>query len=139
MLVVHLNCTQKFQVPFGRVLVVWVRRPHLEQAIDIALVDDPQDSLAFPLYARTDNLDGLFTLILVPLSVDEIAGDPHVEVLCFGLLDAESLGPVVKIELVGEVGREQVGDAGLAGEAGRESLDSELELPFDHLPVVFGV
>ena len=44
----------------------------------------------------------------------------------------------VDLELEGEVGREEEGDAGLLGEQLGVPLDPKLDLPLDELPVVFG-
>ena len=44
----------------------------------------------------------------------------------------------VDLELEGEVGREEEGDAGLLGEQLGVPLDPKLDLPLDELPVVLG-
>lgn len=110
---------------------------HLEDAVHIVFIDDVELTFTDPLEARADHLDRFFTSLTIPLGVDEIPRDLHVNVLRLRALNVEHLCTVIEVELEGEIGRENEWVARQTGKRLWEALDSILDLPFDLLSVVF--
>ena len=72
----------------------------------------------------------------VPKCVDQVFGEVKVDKLRLRLLDMHLALPIVEIELVVEVWREQVRYAGLLGKSSRVPLDTEQSLPADLLATI---
>ena len=103
MQVVNLDCADEAQVPLFDVLILWVSRAHLEQAVEVAAIDYAEVPLGLPLKARANQLKCLFVVQVVPAGAEEVGRQLHVDVAVGGLEDLEVLRLEVDVELIGEV------------------------------------
>ena len=74
--------------------------------------------------------------LAIPKCVDQVLGEVEVDELRFCLLDVHLALPVVKVELIVEVWREQVRHTGLLGKSSWVSLDAEQGLPANLLATI---
>ena len=99
-LVVNFYGTRENQSASLFVHVVGVTGDYVEQALNIALVDDFESSLSHPRHARADNLDGLLARSIVPLlHVYQVVSNAHVLLLVLSPPDQELLLTIVKVQL----------------------------------------
>ena len=116
----------------------YISSAHLEHAVHIALVDEAEYFVVDPFEARDNHLDRFLALQVEPTRVQQVCGYSDVHKPVRRLDDIELLLVQVDLELEGEVGREEEGDAGLLGKQFGIPLDPKLNLPLDELAVVFG-
>ena len=136
-LVVNLDHAQKLEVAILYEFIIRVIVSHLKQTVEVAFIYDTEAPLGFPLHARANDLYCLLALALSSKrSADQIPRQVHVNVLRLGRLDTKLLRSIIEVQLVGEVGREQVRYARMDCEAPWEALDSEVYFPFHLLPII---
>ena len=84
-----------------------------------------------------DNLDCTFASSSVPVRVEEILRNAQINILRLALPDDKLLGPVVEVDHIGEIWREEVWHACLVDQALGEALDLVQLDPLNRLTVVF--
>ena len=109
MQIVHFHCAQHFEVASFDELVLRIICTDLEETVEVFFVHEANDLLCDPLEARCDELDGFPTLAVVPARRKEVSWNLQIHSLTIYFPQTELLLAVVEIELVLEIGGEEVG------------------------------
>ena len=137
MLVIHLDHADKFEIASLNRPIILIIRAHLVETINISFVEHSQSSLIIPGYARANQLNCWQALEVPPSCPDQVIGDVHINVLCFRFANHELFGLKMDVQLVSEVGREDVWHASFACQMFRIPLNVIVGLPLDLLPMIF--
>ena len=129
MLVIHLDHADKFEIASLNRPIILIARAHLVETINISFVEHSQSSLIMPGYARANQLNCCQALEVSPSCPDQVIGDEHINVLSSRLANHELFGLEVHIQLVSEVGREDVWHASFVCQMFRIPLNVIIGLP----------
>ena len=96
-----------------------------------------QHFLTIPGEPWADDLDRAFSRPAVPICVQQIFWDSHVDVLSVAFSNNELLRSVIKVNHICEIRRKEIWHACLVDESLGESFDLVKLVPFDCLSIVF--
>ena len=79
---------------------------HFKYTVNVALIDDSKSQFRFfrdPLQARANQSNCLLLVEEVPGSLEQVVGDPHVDMPILCLHDSEVFFPEVDVKKIGKV------------------------------------